>query len=67
MSNKLRLISDGTAIGTKLLDADGHDHASKASRIVITIEPNELVVVNVTYAAVNVDMAAYTPDSGVNG
>ena len=66
MSNKLRLISDGTAIGTKLLDADGRNLASKASRIVVTIEPGEAVVVNVTYVAVDVDMVAYMPDPNVN-
>ena len=66
MSNKIRLISDGTAIGTKLLDADGHNLASKASRIVVTIEPDNVVVVNVTYVAVDVDMAAYMPDTNVN-
>lgn len=65
MSNKLRLISDGVAVGTRLLDADGHNLAAKASRIVVTVEPNELVVVNVTYVNVDIDMAAYMPDPDV--
>lgn len=56
----LKLISDGTAKGTRLLDEDGNNLAAKATRIAVTISADSFVTVDVTYPLVSMDVDCVT-------
>ncbi len=60
--NNVRIVSDGTVIGTKVLTADGHELACKAIRFSQNADELPIVTIELIGVAVEIDMPRKTKD-----
>ncbi len=63
MNKPLRIVSDGTGLGTKVYDADGHEIKGYITKVEWSIEADGAGQATLTFANVEVDLIGET-DSG---
>ena len=63
MNKSMRIVSDGTALGTKVYDAGGHEIKGCITKIVWMIDSERRVGrARITFDLVEVDLIGQTPE-----
>ncbi|PVX86466.1 hypothetical protein [Paraburkholderia unamae] len=63
MTDRIKIISDGTSMGTRVLNADGAPVPGVMRVEILPIEPNGIVVAHLTVGLVELDIDASVTES----